>query len=320
MSPLLPVTVESVLEAKRRIEGIVVRTPLLRFPDERYSGELYLKLENLQVSGSFKARGAGNALVKHRAMYSKSGVWTPSAGNMALGLAYHAGRLGVPCTVVVPDTAPEVKVSKAERLGASVLRLPQEEFWEVQRTHRYEGVAGICVHPFADPDMMAGNGTIGLEILEDLPDVRTIVVPYGGGGLSCGIAAALRSLAKDVRIVASETDTGAPLGPSLRKGYAVEVPYAASFISGIGSRKLFEEMWPLARNLIDAAVSVNLPETADAVRRLALSAKTVAEGAGATALAAALKEGGTGGKTVCVVSGGNIDAAVLSGILLGNIP
>jgi threonine dehydratase len=301
--------------ARERLAGSIVRTPLVRLELEDAPAELYLKLENLQPIGSFKLRGAGNALSLASPGELEHGVWTASAGNMAQGVAWWARRLGVRCTCVVPDTAPETKLAAIRRLGSEIDPVPFDVWWEVFRTREHDGLEGRFVHAFSDPAVMAGNGTIGLEILEDLPDVDAVVVPYGGGGLSCGIASALRELAPRCKIFAAEVATGAPVAPSLAAGEPVRVDYAPSFVDGIGSPEVFPEMFELTRELLDGALVASVAEIADSVRLLAERARVVAEGAGAAALATALAGGAGGGKVVCIVSGGNIDAAKLAEVI-----
>ena len=301
--------------ARERLAGAVVRTPFIRLELEGAPAEIYLKLENLQPIGAFKLRGAGNALALASPEELEHGVWTASAGNMAQGVAWWARRLGVRCTCVVPDTAPETKLTAIRRLGSEVVAVPFDVWWEVFRTHEHEGLDGRFVHAFSDPVVMAGNGTVGIEIYEDLPDADAVVVPYGGGGLTCGIASALRELAPECKVFAAEVSTGAPLAPSLAAGQPVRVEYEPSFVDGIGSPEVFPEMFELTRDLVDGALVVGVEDIADAVRLLAERARVIAEGAGAAALAAALTGGAGGGKVVCVVSGGNIDAAKLAEIL-----
>jgi threonine dehydratase len=301
--------------ARERIAGSIVRTPLVRLELADSPAELYLKLENLQPIGSFKLRGAGNALLLAPPEELEQGVWTASAGNMAQGVAWWARRLGVRCTVVLPDTAPETKIAAIRRLGAEMIPVSFEEWHEVFRTREFAGLDGLHVHAFSDPAVMAGNGTIGLEIAEDLPDVETVVAPYGGGGLSCGIAAALRTVAPSCKVFAAEVATAAPLAPSLEAGRPVAVDYTPSFVDGIGSPEVFPEMFELARELLAGSLVAELEAVEDAVRLLAERARVVAEGAGATPLAVALAGAAGGGKVVCVVSGGNIDSARLASIL-----
>jgi threonine dehydratase len=319
--PAEPVSLEEVRAARDRIAGSAVRTPLVRLEVEDAPAEIYLKLENLQPIGSFKIRGAANVMGLADPKELARGVYTASAGNMAQGVAWNARRLGVPCTAVVPETAPEAKLSAIRRLGADYVQVPFDRWWQVMTDGGYEPLADrLFIHPFLDRAVMAGNGTIGLEILEDLPDPEAIVVPFGGGGLSCGIASAVHALRPEVSVFASEIETAAPLAASLSAGRRVEAPYAASFVDGIGSKSLVEAIWPLARSLLAGSLVVSVAQAAAAVRLLAERNHVVAEGAGATPVAAALTGEAGAGKVVCVISGGNIDPAKLARILAGQQP
>lgn len=310
---LMPPTLDEVRAAAKRLTGIVNRTPLVRLNFEERP--IYLKLENLQPIGSFKLRGAGNAMLKAGPEALAEGVYTASAGNMAQGVAWVARRLGVACTVIVPDHAPRTKLEAIERLGGRVVKIPFPEWWQVLVEHGYPGQKGFFVHPVSDPDVMAGNGTVGLEILEDLPDVETILVPYGGGGLVSGIASAARALKPSIRIFGCEVETAAPLRASLAADSPQTIDYVASFVDGIGGRSVLAEMWPLVRQLVNGSLVVSVSEVAAAVRLLAERNRVVAEGAGATPLAAALAHADTAKPVACVVSGGNLDAEVLARIL-----
>lgn len=322
MKPIRPVTISAIRAARSRIAGAAMRSPLLRLDAGDAPTELWIKLECLQQIGSFKVRGAANAMALADAELLEEGVYTGSAGNMAQGVALAAQRLGVPCRVVVPDTAPRAKLDAIARLGATAVPLPREEWWGVLRDHGHPSEGGYFVHPVSNPAVIAGNGTIGMEIVEELPGVRAVVVPYGGGGLSCGIAAALRALAPGVPVFAAEVDTGAPFAASLRAGVPVEVRHSPSFVDGIGSTGVLEEMWPLASALIEGSVVVSIDEVCEAIRVLAGGAHIVAEGAGSASVAAALQglPGIEEGPVVAVVSGGNIDAAAFRAIMEGRIP
>jgi len=311
------IPLEAIQAARERIAGSALRTPLLRLPLAEAPAEIYLKLENLQPIGSFKLRGAGNAMALAPRTALAKGVYTASAGNMAQGVAWNARRLGVSCSAIVPDHAPATKLAAIERLGARVIRLPFERWWEVIVSGAFDGLDGLFIHPVSDADVMAGNGAIGLEILEDLPDVDAVVIPYGGGGLSCGIASAIRALKPATRVYAAEVETAAPLAASLRAGEPVEIAYEASFVDGIGGKSVLPAMWRLARALLDGSLVVSLDETRAAIRLLAERGRVIAEGAGAASVAAGLAGRAGGGKVVCVVSGGNIDREVLAGILAG---
>jgi len=318
--PIESIALEDIRGARARIEGIAIRTPLVRLNLDDAPAEIWLKLENLQPIGSFKVRGAGNAMRLLGAELLANGVYTASAGNMAQGVAYVARRLGVPCGVVVPDHAPRAKLDAVARLGARAVLIPFDQWWEVLVTHRFDGLPGVMVHPVSDPRVIAGNGTIGLEILEDLPDVDAVVVPYGGGGLSCGIASAIRALRPGAEVFAAEVDTAAPLAESLAAGEPRAVAYTPSFVDGIGGKSVMSEMWPLSRALLSGSIVVSPAETARALRLIAERNHVIAEGAGATSVAAALTGRAGTGKVVCVVSGGNIDAAKLAAILSGEVP
>jgi threonine dehydratase len=313
--PLEAPALAAVEAARERIEGLALRTPLVRLNVDDAPAKIWLKLENLQPIGSFKIRGAGNAMRSLPPAELREGVYTASAGNMAQGVAWVARELGIPCTVIVPDHAPRAKLDAIERLGGQVIKVPFDEWWEVIVTHRYEGVDGRMVHPFGDPAVLAGNGTIGLEIVEDLPEVEVVVVPYGGGGLSCGIAAAVKAVRPEVRVYAAEVATAAPLAAAFEAGEPVTVEYTPSFVDGIGSTRVVDEVWPLARELVDGSLVVELEEVAEAVRLLAQRNRVVAEGAGAASVAAALAGDVLEGRVACIVSGGNIDAAKLAAIL-----
>jgi len=319
MKPVRPVALGDIRAARSRIEGSAIRSPLIRVDLPEAPVELWVKLECLQPIGSFKVRGAANAMALVDDALLARGVYTGSAGNMAQGVAFAARRLGVPCRVVVPDTAPRAKLDAIARLGATAAPLPFDEWWSVLRDHGHPGEQGYFVHPVSDPAVIAGNGTIGLEIVEELPRVRAVVVPYGGGGLSCGIAAALRELAPGVPVFAAEVETAAPFAASLRAGRPVEVRYRRSFVDGIGSSSMLEEMWPLASESLAGSLVVSLEEVCEAIRVLAGGAHIVAEGAGATGVAAALRglPGIGEGPVVAVVSGGNIDPHVFQAILEG---
>ena len=239
---------------------------------------------------------------------------------MGQGVAWAAKELGVPCTVIVPDYAPETKVSAMERLGARVVKAPFDEWWTALESSQIDGVEGLFLHPVENEDLMAGNGTIGLEILEDLPDPDVVLIPYGGGGLTTGIASAIRAERPETRIYAVEQDTAAPLNATLEAGEMTAIDYKQSFVDGAGAKALLPKMWALVEPLIDGAYTVSLDEVAAAIRVLAERQRVIAEGAGALTLAAALSGRAGEGKIVCIVSGGNIDFAVLSRILAGKTP
>jgi threonine dehydratase len=318
---LNPISVESIREARARLPASVLRTPIVRLNVDSSLGEIYLKLENLQPTGSFKVRGACNAISQAGSEAKKRGVYTVSAGNMAQALAWQAKERGIPCSVIVPDNAPSTKLDAIKRYGARIVQVSFDEVWKVVVNHGYPPMeASIFIHPFADPRMIAGNGTIGLEILQDVPSVKSIIVPFGGGGLSTGIASAVRGSNSDANIFASEPETAAPLAASFEAGRASEVSRVPSFVDGAGGKSVLPEIWQLTRKLIKSSIVVSLKETASAIKLLAERNRVIAEGAGALAVAAALKGGAGSGKIVCVVSGGNIDTSKLATILNGGVP
>ncbi|MDQ3065697.1 MAG: threonine/serine dehydratase [Actinomycetota bacterium] len=281
---------------------------------------MWLKLENLQPIGSFKIRGAVNAIRQASPAETAKGVVTVSAGNMAQGVAWAARELGVPATIVAPETAPQTKLDAIARLGGTVVKVPYERWWEVMITSRYEDAEGFFVHPVQDERVMAGNGTIGLELVEELPDADAVLVPWGGGGLFTGIASALAALRPDTKVFAVQPETGAAVTAALAAGEPRDAAYAPSFVDGAGAKVVLPAMWERAQPLLAGAYTVSLDETAAAVRLLAERTRVIAEGAGALSVAAALSENVPGRKLVCIVSGGNIDAGRLATILGGRTP
>lgn len=315
-----PIPLDAIEAAAARIAASVTRTPLVRLNVADGPAEIYLKLESLQPIGSFKLRGAVNALALAAPAELAAGVWTASAGNMAQGVAWQARRLGIPCAVVAPDHAPETKLAALARLGASVVKVPFDAWFEILQTHTYPGMRGLFLHPVSDPAVMAGNATIGMEILDDLPHVDAVVIPYGGGGLSCAVASAVHARKPGVRLYACEVATGAPFAASLAAGEPVPVNYTPSFVDGIGALAVLPEIWPLARRLLDGGLTATPAEIAATVKLLVERNRTVAEGAGAAPVAAALSGKAGAGKIACVVSGGNLDTAKLVKILQGDVP
>jgi threonine dehydratase len=292
-----------------------IRTPLVRFNVDAAPAEIYLKLENLQPIGSFKIRGAANAMARLSPEKLARGVVTASAGNMAQGVAWCARSLGIPCTVIAPETAPETKINAIERLGGRVIKASFADWWRAFEERSFPGVEGTFIHAFDDPDVMAGNGTIAMEILEDLPDVDAIVIPWGGGGLTCGIASVIREARRKCKIFAAEVETAAPLSASLAAGTPTEIEYHPSWVDGISAKAVFPQMFERARQLIDGSLVADLNSVANALRLLITRNHIVAEGAGACPVAGALSGKAGAGKIVCIVSGGNIDASKLARIL-----
>ncbi len=314
------IAIGEIRRAREVLEGTAIRTPLVRL-DVDSDTEIWLKLELLQPVRSFKIRGAGNAILQATDAELAGGVLTASAGNMAQGVAYAARLRGVPATIVVPEHAPQTKIDSIERYGGRVIKVPYEEWWQVLVTGRYEGAEGLFIHPVDNDRVMAGNGTIGLELLEQLDGFDTVAVPYGGGGLLTGIASAVKQARPDVKFFSVEPETGAPAAATLRAGAPTAVEYTPSFVDGSGSRELIPRVWEQASQLLEGAVAMPLPAVAEAVRLIAERTRVIAEGAGALAAAAALGGHLDGAKkAVCIVSGGNIDPAVLSRILIGEQP
>lgn len=312
-----PIPLAEIEAAAGRLRGLAVRTPLVRLNMDTGPIEIHLKLENLQPIGAFKIRGAGNAMALAGEEALRAGVWTASAGNMAQGVAWNAARMGIPCSVVVPDHAPKAKLDALDRLGATIVEVPFDDWWQIIVTHEREGQKGVFVHPVSDRAVMAGNGTIGLELVEDLPDLDAVVVPYGGGGLSSGIASALRHLKPEVPVYGAEVETSAALHAAFAAGEPTEIEYVPSFVDGIGSGRVLDEMWPMVEELLAGSVVSTLDEVEAAIRVLAMRNHVVAEGAGAAGVAGAISGGAGEGKVVCIVSGGNINAAKLAEILSG---
>lgn len=322
---------DEIVRARERIAGAALRTPLVPLDlggldsgrsraAGRPSVRIHLKLENLQPIGSFKLRGALNAMRTADPAALQRGVYTASAGNMAQGVAWSARAMGIPCVAIVPDSAPKTKLDAIERLGATIVKVPFEAWWRVMEEHHYPGMEGAFIHPVCNPAVIAGNGTIGLEILEELPDTDAILVPFGGGGLISGIAIAALARRPGLKTYACEVETAAPLHASLLAGSPQTIQHRPSFVDGIGGRSVLGEMWPMVRGLVEGSIVVALEEVAQAIRFLAERNRVVAEGAGAASVAAALKGEAEGGKIVCVVSGGNIDPKKLARILAGELP
>jgi threonine dehydratase len=302
----MPITLAQVSEARSNLAGIALRTPLVRCWADS-PAEVWLKLENLQPIGSFKIRGAANVMARTPPELLARGVLTASAGNMAQGVAFCARRIGVPATIVAPDTAPATKIRAVERLGGRVILAPFADWWRTFETRAYPGVEATFIHAFDDLDVMAGNGTVSLELLEDLPSLDAVVIPWGGGGLSCGIAAVLRQLAPRVKIYAAEVETAAPLAASLAAGEPRTVEYTPSFVDGIGSKMVFRNMFEHAQRLLDGSLVVTLDAAANAMKLVAERNRVIVEGASACAIAAALSGRAGSGKVAAIVSGGNID-------------
>ena len=303
-------------EARQHVYEAAIRTPLVRLNYDAPAA-IYLKLECLQPIGSFKIRGAYNAIRKLPEQQRQRGVWTVSAGNAAQGVALAARKAGVPCQVLVIDAAPAAKLDAIRRLGADFVKASYDDCWKALADRSHPAMTGVFVHPFEDDDFIAGNASVGLEILEDLPDVDAVVAGFGGGGLSCGIAAALKERGSHAKVFAAEPEMAAPLARSLAAGSAQSFPgWQASWVDGCGGKSVFPRMWDLAHHLLAASIVCTLEETRQAMRIVAVRNHVIAEGAGACAVAAGLSGKCGAGKVVCVVSGGNIDLAKFSELVM----
>jgi len=303
-------------DARRHVYEAAIRTPLVRL---NYDGpaDIYLKLECLQPIGSFKIRGAYNAVrllpELRQEDERRRGVWTVSAGNAAQGVAFAARKAGVPCKILMIETAPAAKFDAVRRLGGEVVKASYDRCWQALAERVHPAMSGEFIHPFEDDAFIAGNATAGLEILEDLPDVDCVVAGFGGGGLSCGIAAALKARGHKAKVYAAEPETASPLARSLAAGSPQNFPgWKASFVDGCGGKSVFPRMWDLAHHLLAGSIVCTLEETRKAMRMVAERNRVISEGAGACAVAAGLSGKCGSGKIVCVVSGGNIDLATFS--------
>jgi threonine dehydratase len=303
-----PIDLAEIREARKRIATTIVRTPLIRlelgpdFPDIR------LKLENLQPINAYKLRGAANAVAMLSESERMRGVWTISAGNAGQGVAYAARQAGVPCTVVVIETAPESKIERMRMLGAKLIPVPYDVAWKALDARSFPGADGTFVHPFDDHNFITGHGTMGLEILEDAPDTGAVIASIGGGGLIVGVGSAIKAIRPDVKIWGVEPETAAPAALSFAKGSPqVFENFTQSFVDGAGGRSVFPRMWERMKPVVDGYLVVSLEETRKAMRLMGEKVRIISEGAGAMPLAAALTGKIGKGPIVAIVSGGNID-------------
>ena len=310
LPPIRPITLAEILDAQKRIAGTVLRTPLVKLDLGKDGPDIRLKLENLQPTNAYKIRGAVNAVAMLSPEARERGVWTISAGNAGQGVAYAARAAGVPCKIVVIDTAPKTKIDRMRALGAELVLTPFERCWQALEEHSFPGMDGTLVHPFDDHNFIAGHGSMGLEILEDAPDVKAVIAAIGGGGLIAGVGSAIKAKRPDVKVIGAEPETAAPLARSLAKGEPqVFEEWSSSFVDGAGGRSVIPRMWDRMRVAVDDSIVVSLEETRRAMRLMAEKARVVAEGAGCLPLAAALSGKAGDGPIVAVVSGGNIDLA-----------
>jgi len=308
IEPVRPISRDDIEQARTRIAGTVLRTPLVKLYLGGGAPDIRLKLENLQPTNAYKIRGAANALACLSDVERARGVWTISAGNAGQGVAYAARQFGIKCTVVAIETAPQTKLDRMRALGATIVPVSYDEAWKAAESHEFAGADGTFIHPFDNHDFIAGHGTMGLEILEDLPDVHTVIAAIGGGGLITGVGSAIKSGRPDVAVLGAEPETAAPYAFSLREGGPAKFPdWQASFVDGAGGKSVTERMWQRMRPVTDGTITVSLDQTAEAMRLIAEKTRTIAEGAGALSLAAALTGQAGQGPIVCIISGGNID-------------
>lgn len=308
IDPVRPISLDDIEQARERVSGTILRTPLVKLDLGKDGPDIRLKLENLQPTNAYKIRGAANAVAKLSDEDRARGVWTISAGNAGQGVAYAARQFGIPATVVAIETAPQTKLDRMRALGAAIVPVSYDRAWVAAETHEFEGLEGTFIHPFDNHDFIAGHGTMGLEILEDAPDVRTVICAIGGGGLISGVGSAIKAKRPDVSVLGAEPETAAPYALSLQQGGPRKFEgWQASFVDGAGGKSVTERMWERMRLVTDGTVTVTLDQTADAMRLIAEKSRTIAEGAGALALAAAMTGQAGEGPIVCVVSGGNID-------------
>src|SRR5947208_1183822 len=302
--PVRPVTIDEIRAARERIKNTILRTPLVKLRHDAAAPEIWLKLENLQPSNAFKLRGAANAVALLSPDARQRGVWTISAGNAGQGVAFAARAAGIPATVVTIDTAPETKVERMRNLGARIVKAPFDACWRAMEAREFPGVEGTFVHPFDEHDYIAGNATLGLEILEDLPEVKTVIAAIGGGGLISGIGSAVRQLAPHVRILGAEPETAAPGALSFERGGPQEfTAWQASFVDGAGGKSIFPRMWERMQGIVDGSIVVSLDEVKRAMRLVAEKSRVIAEGAGTLAVAAAVSGKAGEGPIVAVISG-----------------
>jgi threonine dehydratase len=317
MHDVKPVDTLQIEAARARICDLHLRTPLVGCDAAPSGRSVRLKLENLQPIGSFKIRPIGNAVLSRNRRDLNGGIYTTSTGNSALGVAWMARLLGITATAIVPENAPPAKLEKLKELGTRIDMRPADVWWRAIESGVLEGQDGIYIDAVRDPASLAGDATIGVEILEQWPQVEAILVPFGGGGLACGIACAVRAMRPDIKIIACELASAHPLKSAFEAGFPVQTPHAAGFVSGVGFGTVLPEMWPLVKSMIDGVITVSLAEVAEAIKVLVERNRVVAEGAGAVSVAAALSGRYSQSKVCAVVSGGNLDISVLGSILEG---
>ena len=310
IQPVKPILLSDIEAARLNVAGMVLRTPLVRLDLGQGGPDIRLKLENLQPTNAYKIRGAANAVANLSDEDKAKGVWTISAGNAGQGVAYAARAAGIPCSVVAIETAPQTKLDRMRALGATIVPVSYAEAWKAAEAHAFPGLDGTFIHPFDNHDFIAGHGTMGLEIIEDAPDVKTVIAAIGGGGLITGVGSAVKALRPDVRVFGAEPETAAPYAYSLREVGPRKFPdWQTSFVDGAGGQSVTERMWQRMQPIVDGTITVTLDQTREAMKLIAEKSRAIAEGAGALALAAALTGEAGDGPIVCIVSGGNIDLA-----------
>jgi threonine dehydratase len=310
--PVRRVTLDEIRAARERIRNTIVRTPIVRLDNN-----IWLKLETLQPINAFKIRGAANAVALLSPAERKKGVWTISAGNAGQGVAYAARDAGIPATVVTIETAPDTKLERMRNLGARIVKAPFDAAWTAMQSREFPGVEGTFIHPFDDHNFVAGNATLGLEIVEDMPNVKTVITAIGGGGLISGVGSAIRLVAPNIRILGAEPETAAPGARSFEKNSPqVFDEWKASFVDGAGGKSIFPRMWERMQGIVDGSIVVTLDEVRGAMRLMAEKVRVIAEGAGALPVAAALSGRAGEGPIVAVVSGGNIDLKKFAELIL----
>ena len=308
LEPVRPIQLSEIQEARERIAKTIVRTPLIRLELGPDDPDIRLKLENLQPINAYKLRGAANAVAMLPESERQRGVWTISAGNAGQGVAYAARQAGVPCAVVVVETAPASKLERMKKLGARLIPVPYDVAWKALDERSFPGTEGTFIHPFDDPNFIAGHGTMGLEIFEDAPDAAAVIASIGGGGLITGVASAIKALKPEIKVFGGEPETAAPAALSYKMGSPqVFKNWKASFVDGAGGKSMFPRMWERMKPVVDGYIVVSLEETKKAMRLMAEKARIISEGAGALPVAAALTGKAGKGPIIAIVSGGNID-------------
>ncbi len=318
IEPVRPIAIEDIEQARVAIAETVLRTPLVRLDLGGDAPDIWLKLENLQPTNAYKIRGAANAVARLSEADRAKGVWTISAGNAGQGVAYAARAMGIPCTVVAIETAPRTKLERMAALGATIVPVSYDQAWVAVELHQFPGLDATFIHPFDNHDFIAGHGSMGLEILEDCPGVATVIAAIGGGGLIAGVGSAIKARRPEVRVLGAEPETAAPYALSLREGGPRKFDdWQASFVDGAGGKSVTERMWQRMRPVTDGSIIVTLDQTRAAMRLIAEKTRTIAEGAGALSVAAALSGEAGEGPIVCVVSGGNVDLDRFSELIAG---